>query len=99
MDKPSSLTRREQADRGALHVLKCKAVADCDECTEAAQALAAAWPVQVYQLSDRDVENVYLVRAFSEDEAWAWLAKNDGLRIDQVKKGYEISKAVINEAP
>ncbi len=52
----------------------------------------------VYQLSDNDVDNAYLVRASSEDAAWEWLAKNDGLRVDQVKRGYTLSLAVINEA-
>jgi hypothetical protein len=98
MSQPSALTRREQADRGALHVLRCVAAADCDECVEAGQALAAAWPVKVYQLSDRDADNVYLVRAVDEIGAWAWLAKNEEASVDSVKRSFEISEAVINEA-
>jgi hypothetical protein len=98
MDKPSAITRREQADRGALHVLRCVAVADCDECVEAAQALAAAWPVKVYECVDNDGDNDYLVRAADEASAWAWLAKDWGTTVDKVKKSYTIREAVINEA-
>ncbi len=113
MDKPSILTRREQADRGALHLLSCTAGQDPDECTsaeechhdpcreceEGAQALAAAWPVKVYQLVDNDGDNDYLVRAFDEDAAWAWLAKDWGMAVDKIKKSYTIREANINEAP
>lgn len=103
MSQASALTRREQADAGASHILRCAAFKDfgsgkCRECTDGGAALAAAWPVNIYQLSDRDVDNVYLVRAFNAEAAWEWLANNEGLTSEEVKIAFQISEATINEA-